>query len=311
MWIHPDFADPTRSPDDLSRAERLEALLSASGLGTWEWSIQTGEVIFNDRWAEMAGYTLAELSPLSLDTWVSLVHPQDLVRTNAALMRHFRGETPSYQCECRLRHKQGHWIWILTRGQVMTRTADGSPALMYGTHQDISQQKRVMENLQHSEHSYELMALGSPSALYDWDIVTDRITWRGKSYEILGTPGNLDLPMRSVNFQDWVHIDDRARWRKSLRRYFKRETNVLHDDLRLVRPDGSVIWVEYHGATLWQQGRALRLFGSFTDVSHHKAAQNLLQRTARGLDDIADIINTDPVAARNIVRMLQEALRQG
>ncbi len=258
-------------------------IIDAAGLGTWEWNVQTGAVIFNRRWAEMAGYSLEDLSPLSVDTWVGMVHPDDLERTNTLLDLHFRGLSPVYECECRMRHKNGGWIWILTRGKILTRTHAGAPILMCGIHLDITTQKRVIEALQESEQTYELIALGTPSAMYDWHIASDLVIWRGRAFEVMGVDGNEELPLHSGEFQDWVHPDDRDRYRRTLRRYFKRETTALKDTLRLRRRDGRLMWVEYHGAAMWDdKGRAQRLFGSFTDITASASGAAAALHTALG-----------------------------
>jgi hypothetical protein len=57
------------------------------------------------------------------------------------LEKHFNGKTSFYECEARMRHKQGHWVWVLDRGRVATWTDDGKPLLMSGTHQDITTRK--------------------------------------------------------------------------------------------------------------------------------------------------------------------------
>lgn len=268
-----DTPAPTEPPDLLLPSlKRQLDIINAADLGTWEWNVQTGAVIFNRRWAEIAGYALEELSPLSVDTWVHMLHPDDLLRTNTLLDLHFRGLSPSYECECRLRHKNGHWVWISTRGKIISRTANGAPLLMCGIHLDITAQKRVIELLQDSEQTYELIAQGTPSAMYDWHIASDTIIWRGRAFEIMGVGGNEELPLHSSEFQQWVHPDDRARYRRSLRQYFKHKTPILKDTMRLHRRDGSPMWVEYHGAAQWDhEGRAVRMFGSFTDVSAYRS----------------------------------------
>jgi len=126
---------------------RLENAITGTQTGTWEWNVSTGETVFNERWAEIVGYTLEELAPISIDTWASLAHPDDLKRSGELLDRHFRGELPYYECEARMRHKQGHWVWVLDRGCVMTWTNDGQPLMMYGTHQDISDRKEAEKRL--------------------------------------------------------------------------------------------------------------------------------------------------------------------
>ena len=97
---------------------RLKNIIAGTRAGTWQWNIQTGETIFDEQWAEMIGYSLEELSPVSILTWQQFSHPDDLNRSNAALERHFRGESAYYECETRMRHKDGHWIWVLDKGKV-------------------------------------------------------------------------------------------------------------------------------------------------------------------------------------------------
>jgi PAS domain S-box-containing protein len=127
--------------------QRLAGIIKGINVGTWEWNVQTGQTVFNERWAEMIGYTLDELTPVSIDTWMRFVHPDDGKAGWALLERHFSGESDYYECECRVRHKEGRWIWVLDRGCLASRTADGKPLLMYGTHQDITARKHAEEAL--------------------------------------------------------------------------------------------------------------------------------------------------------------------
>ena len=120
---------------------RLLAILEGTDVGTWEWNIQTGETIFNEKWANMIGYTLKELSPITVDTWKRFTHPEDQKEAERKLENHFRGETAFYRHEIRLKHKSGRWIWLLSRGKVATWTEDGKPEWMYGSNQDITEQK--------------------------------------------------------------------------------------------------------------------------------------------------------------------------
>ena len=123
--------------------QRLANIVWGTGVGTWEWNVQTGETRFNERWAELVGYTLDELTPINIDTWMRLAHPDDLAKSGALLERHFAGEIDHYDFEARMRHKDGHWVWVLDRGKVVSRTPDGQPEWMAGTHSDISERKQA------------------------------------------------------------------------------------------------------------------------------------------------------------------------
>ena len=127
----------------VQQSQRMSNILWGTGVGTWEWNVQTGETRVNERWAELIGYTLDELAPVSIATWMKYAHPDDLAASGAALEKHFAGEIDYYECESRMRHKDGHWIWVLDRGKLVSRTPDRLPEWMAGTHTDITVRKSM------------------------------------------------------------------------------------------------------------------------------------------------------------------------
>ena len=134
---------------------RMDKILSGTNLGTWEWNIQTGETFLNERWANIIGYTLEELQPISIDTWMTHTHQDDLVIGNEKLQAHFNGETDYYELECRMWHKDGSIVWVLDKGRVLSWTDDGEPLVMYGIHQDITAQKELEKVLQRNKEQAE------------------------------------------------------------------------------------------------------------------------------------------------------------
>ncbi|HSH86409.1 MAG TPA: EAL domain-containing protein [Methylophilus sp.] len=124
---------------------RLTEIIDATRAGTWEWNMQTGECQFNARWAEIVGYTLDELQPLTLDVAKSLMHPDDLQVAMQMIERHLNGEIDFYECDIRMRHKDGRWIWVSDRGSLISRTSAGTPLVMRGTHFDITDKKAAEE----------------------------------------------------------------------------------------------------------------------------------------------------------------------
>lgn len=127
---------------------RLENIIEGTNVGTWEWNVQTGQNTYNDRWANMLGYSLEELGQTTVETWRNLIHPDDKVITLALLQKHFNKEKALYECEFRMKHKDGHWVWIQDRGKVVHWIEDGKPLKMYGTHIDISERKQWEQTLE-------------------------------------------------------------------------------------------------------------------------------------------------------------------
>ena len=149
----------------------LASIIEGTNVGTWRWNVQTGETQFNERWAEIVGYTLEELAPITLQTWLSLAHPDDLKDSEALLQKHFTGSLNYYDYECRMRHKNGQWVWVQDRGKVVEWTADGKPLVMTGTHTDITHRKRAESAIQQAAHASEVLrqCIVAMNACHDFD----------------------------------------------------------------------------------------------------------------------------------------------
>ena len=127
--------------------QRLNLVIKSTGVGIWDWSVQTEECIFNERWANIIGYTLEELSPASIETWMEHAHPDDLEESSRLLEEHWQGDTEYYIFETRMKHKDGHWVWVYDTGQTVEWQEDGKPKRMIGTHLDITEQKNIQKAL--------------------------------------------------------------------------------------------------------------------------------------------------------------------
>jgi PAS domain S-box-containing protein len=134
-----------------TQRKRLEEIIWGTNVGTWEWNVQTGETIFNEKWANIIGYQLWELEPVSIETWIKYAHPDDMEESGALLQQVFAKELDHYNCEYRLRHRDGHWIWVLDRGKVVEWNEDGSPLRMAGTHTDVTYRKIMEEQLRDAQ----------------------------------------------------------------------------------------------------------------------------------------------------------------
>jgi len=257
--------------------ERLRRILEATHVGTWEWNIQTGEVRFNELWAEMAGYTLAELRPLSIKTWIDLLHPDDKEEGEEALRRHFSGENPYYEYECRMRHRAGHWIWVLDRGQVTEWTENGQPLVMSGTHTDITTRKQAEETLRANEAKLDIALRSARMGVWHWDIQANQRYSDDQTNLLLGIDPQDRYAGSTEGFLLRVHPEDRET-------VLGAQTRSLEEDLpyeceyRIVWPDGSIHFINSRGQVLRDaSGQPTRLFGVLWDISERKQAELALR----------------------------------
>ncbi|MCH2023032.1 MAG: PAS domain-containing protein [Saprospiraceae bacterium] len=138
-------------------ANRNQMVIEGTRIGIWDWNIQTGETFFNARWAEIIGYTIEELSPVSIDTWIKYAHPDDLKESNKRLEDHFNKKVKYYDFQSRMKHKNGNWIWVHDRGKVFEWDEKGNPLRMCGSHIDITEIKQLELNLKKSNNEKDVL----------------------------------------------------------------------------------------------------------------------------------------------------------
>jgi diguanylate cyclase (GGDEF)-like protein/PAS domain S-box-containing protein len=148
-----------REQGKLATSERrLNLIVEAANLGTWDWHLPSGKVDFSTRLTDMLGYAPGELAP-HVSSWEQLIHPADQARVRATLDAHLNGQTPRYTCAHRLQHQDGHWVWVLDAGQITERDADGAVLYLRGIHMDITETKEAEAALaQREQHLHTLLA---------------------------------------------------------------------------------------------------------------------------------------------------------
>jgi PAS domain S-box-containing protein len=223
---------------------RMELALKGANLGTWDWYISTDCIIVNERWADMVGYTLAELEPMSYQTWTNLYHPDDFQQLITLAERHFAGENDFYECEVRMRHKNGAWIWVIDHGKVVEWDASGNPIYVTGTHLDITQGKhaeqalldlnrtleeRIQQRTAEVLDLYEQAPIGYHSLNSDGIVIMvnqTQLSWMGYTYdELIGRPFTDFLsPSSQVAFPGQFMAFKQLGWMRNL------EYDLLHKD---------------------------------------------------------------------------------
>jgi diguanylate cyclase (GGDEF)-like protein/PAS domain S-box-containing protein len=254
--------------------QRLTNIIEGTSVGTWEWNVQTSEVRLNNRSAEHIGYTLAELNPLSFQTWLDNVHPGDKVSTGDRLAAHIAGRTTQFEAETRLRHRNGHWVWVLGRGRVMTWTADGKAEWMFGTHLDISERKRQEELLRKSEdlldRTGELAGVGG----WELDLMSGEIYWSAETCKLHGKPPGYRPSADEA--LDLYHPAGKAAMARSIERAIAGKGG-WDLELQAIQAGGHPIWVRAVGSVTFSNGQPIRVTGAVQDVTQRVAERLALE----------------------------------
>jgi diguanylate cyclase (GGDEF)-like protein/PAS domain S-box-containing protein len=162
-----DVTDYVQAQTDLRETEnRWKLALESTGDGVWDWHIQTGEEFFSRRLLEMYGFGEHEIAEQATEL-DGRTHPDDVAQLNQDRQAHFDGITPTYINEHRILCKDGRWKWVLTRGMVISRDAQGQPLRMIGTHTDITERKVSEALIWQQAHFDALTGLPNRNMLRD------------------------------------------------------------------------------------------------------------------------------------------------
>lgn len=265
---------------------RLANIIEGTNIGTWECDIASGETVYNERWAEMLGYTLKELEPTTVQTWLDMCHPEDLKRSTEMLEKHFKGELPYFDMVSRMRHKDGHWIWIRDRGCVVSWSENGKPLVMSGSHQDVTQERLAEEKL---AHAYELLEQSNTAArigTWEFDIQSRQVFWSQVTRQIHEVDDDYTCDAdRGLLFYKQGKNRDRI---LQLMREAIADGKKFDEEFEIITAKQKPCWVRAIGLPYYQDGKIVRIYGIFQDISDSKANAEALRDQAAHTEAILD-----------------------
>lgn len=265
--------EPSPIAENRHYIKRLQNIIEGTNIGTWEWNVQTGETLFSEKWANILGYTLEELQPVSTKTWERFAHPEDHERSNKLLKEHFQGTTEYYKIESRFKHKSGKWIWVKDSGKVVNWTDDGKPKWMTGSHQDVTERKEyellLKKYMDLLDRSNEVAKIGT----WEVDLAEEIVTWSEVTKEIHEVSEDY-LPKLSEALQYYpsgIHKD-------SIEEAVNRAIEIGENydlEVEIITGKGNLKWVRAIGISDFKDGKCQRLYGLFQDIQRSKEEEKL------------------------------------
>jgi diguanylate cyclase (GGDEF)-like protein/PAS domain S-box-containing protein len=236
---------------------KIQAILDSTEAGTWELNLDSGELRVNERWAQMLGFELSELKPISFGTWEQLSHPLDLEKAKSRISDAVDHKVKVYECVVRMRHKDGTWHFIHTRGKLFD---DDEGHWIVGVHLDITEKKQ-------SQYQLAQLAESLPGIIYSFVMKPDGTYhfpyMSRKTQDFYGFPPELAMSNPEYIF-DVIHPDDLENVRKTIAESYESLSEWTCE-----------YRVQIKGKSLWMRGVSLPEKESDGSVTWHGMVINI------------------------------------
>lgn len=272
----------------IEEERRYRMAQEAASFGIWEWDLARDQIHWDDSCWQMLGYSPAHYTTLNYNKWRSLVHPEDLEKSEELINQRL-AKGRRFSVELRYITADGDWLWVQGRGQAVELHADGTPKRLMGTHVDVSHLKETELALRRREQ--DLLEAKRIARLGNWltDFRANFIYWSDEIYNIFGL-NKEQWTNRHNTFFDIVHPDDRERVEQELQRALCGDGQFAVEH-RIVRPDGGMRSVLERGQVEFdEQGEPLRMLGTVQDITEQRELEDHLRHLVTILDSTPDIV---------------------
>src|SRR5215468_7531467 len=300
--------------------ERYALAMESLSFGVYDWNIDTGDLYCSPSLRIMLGLSATELS--RAQNWFARIHPDDQPIMRRALIEHFKGENPKYECEVRYRAGDGTWRWARQHGIALKRP-DGRAYRMIGATGDtteikhrerelhsaklaVTQRREPDDDFGQDEERYALALESINENIYDWDIETGELYFSPRLRVMLSMG-----PDEKATLKNWaarIHPDDRPLHQRTLVAHFKGETPRFECEFRYSTPDGNWRWARQHGIALrHRDGRAYRMVGATGDITESKRRE----RELRSAKAEAEAAHRDVEQTREVMQVILDNMQDG
>jgi PAS domain S-box-containing protein len=284
-YIIQDVTAARRAQEALAMSEqRLRYALDATAEGVWDWDVVTNKVFYSPRCLEMLGYGPTDVPP-TLDAWKGVCHPEDLPAGMAIVKDYFENRIENCEFEHRCRHKDGHYLWILSQGKVVQRDENGRVLRIVGTSLDVTERRRAKEELQKAKEEAQ-----NASA--------------SKSQFLANMSHEIRTPMTAIlGYADLLETPDltstqRDNFLQTIRRNGHHLLKLINDILDLSKIEAEKVVLEQIACSPGQ------LISECAGLIRGEAENRGLRFSVELAEPLPEVIYTDPTRLRQILNNL-------
>ncbi|MGX9365158.1 PAS domain S-box protein [Desulfoplanes sp. PS50] len=312
VMVFRDVTEQFRMRESLRLSEeRFKLAMEAGRDGLWDWNVVTGETYYSPAYAAILGYEGTEV-PAHVNAWRDLIHPEDCETALQANQDCLEGRSDVFSIEFRMRHKNGHWRWILGRGKAVARDSEGRATRIIGTHTDITRIKKTSEALHRKNQRHATLLSNLNGMVYrclndkNW---TMEFISRG-CLDLTGYPAADILKNSRFSFNDLIVPAYRETIRKEcLQKIAEHEPFELEYEIQTAF--GGTRWVWEKGCGIFDTADNLVCIEGFiTDISERKQMELALQKRlvalTRPLEQTGEICFEDLFSLEEIQQLQDE-----
>lgn len=252
---------------------RWNHALESAGQGVWDHDFARGELFYSRQWKAIRGMAPDQAVDGTLETWIQTVHPDDRARVLVEIARQETAEAVFNVFCYRERHRDGHWVWVESRGAVVAYGADGRPSRIAGTDTDITERRKAEEMLEQLSRRLELALDISRIGVFEADLSSGAVNWDERIRQMYGRgPG----PIGPTEWDDAIHPADREHAVAVVARAVAERTEYSQA-FRIIRGAGEIRHIRSRGVTFVDADGVPRLVGANWDVTEDVLLQQELQ----------------------------------
>jgi len=269
--------------------KRLDIIISSSNLGTYDWDHKQELYIYNEYYAKILGYEKDELKALRVDEWFQSVHPADLAAMRDYFIDHQAQSVIKYEFEVRLKHKLGHWVWVLNNGQVEGLSEELIPLEHSGIIIDITERKKAQIELDRTKALLQQTNEITKSGGWSWNLMNGEINWTDNTKSICEVEDDFHPTYEDIF--DFIVDKSKVPYLKSKIETSFQLNEKFDLEMLLHSGKGNNFWVKIIGIPEIAEGKLQRLYGTIQNIDDQKRNEFQLNEKTKQYNELVENIS--------------------